>query len=104
MILLVKTLGVNVADLMGGAQTDHVPSYYATGVGAPDDIARLAQEKRDEGYPRLQIKVGGRPVEIDIETIRKSLGGLAWLWRASGRGWQPRLDHPRCAARQPRMP
>jgi len=69
--LIGKTLGVNVADLMGGAQTDHVPSYYATGVGAPDDIARLAQEKRDEGYPRLQIKVGGRPVEIDIETIRK---------------------------------
>ncbi|MQY43863.1 mandelate racemase [Epibacterium sp. SM1969] len=66
-----KTLGVNVADLLGGAETNRVPSYYATGVGAPDDIARLAREKHDEGYPRLQIKVGGRPVEIDIETITK---------------------------------
>ena len=35
-----------------------------------------------EGYPRLQIKVGGRAVEIDIEVIRKvweSIGGKAKL-------------------------
>ena len=92
--LIGKTLGVNVADLMGGAQTDHVPSYYATGIGAPDDIARLAQEKRDEGYPRLQIKVGGRPVEIDIETIRKVwevLHGSGVRLAVDGnRGWTTR--------------
>ena len=69
--LIGKRLGLSVADLLGGAVTDSVPSYYATGVGAPDDIARLAKEKLKEGYPRLQIKVGGRPVEKDIETIRK---------------------------------
>ena len=92
--LIGKTLGVNVADLMGGAQTDHVPSYYATGIGAPDDIARLAQEKRDEGYPRLQIKVGGRPVEIDIETIRKVWevlhGSCVRLAVDGNRGWTTR--------------
>ncbi len=92
--LIGKTLGINVADLMGGAQTDHVPSYYATGVGNPDDIARLAQEKRDEGYPRLQIKVGGRPVEIDIETIRKVwevLHGSGVRLAVDGnRGWTTR--------------
>jgi|TARA_B100000768_G_scaffold153063_1_gene149087 L-alanine-DL-glutamate epimerase-like enolase superfamily enzyme len=92
--LIGKTLGVNVADLMGGAQTDYVPSYFATGVGAPDDIARLAQEKRDEGYPRLQIKVGGRPVEIDIETIRKVwevLHGSGVRLAVDGnRGWTTR--------------
>ncbi|WP_299076843.1 mandelate racemase/muconate lactonizing enzyme family protein [uncultured Ruegeria sp.] len=69
--LLGKHLGVSVSALLGGAATNSVPSYYATGVGAPDDIARLAAEKRDEGYPRLQVKVGGRPVEVDIETIHK---------------------------------
>jgi L-alanine-DL-glutamate epimerase-like enolase superfamily enzyme len=37
----------------------------------PDDVARTAVEKVAEDYPRLQIKVGGRPVELDIETIRK---------------------------------
>ena len=92
--LLGKQLGVSVADLLGGAVTDRVPSYYATGVGAPDDIARLAKEKRDEGYPRLQIKVGGRPVEIDIETIRKvweQIGGSGMRLAVDGnRGWTTR--------------
>ncbi len=92
--LIGKRLGVNVADLLGGAQTDRVPSYYATGVGAPDDIAGLAKEKLAEGYPRLQIKVGGRPVEIDIETIRKVwevIGGTGMRLAVDGnRGWTTR--------------
>jgi len=66
-----KATGQRVAQLLGGAATDRVPSYYATGVGAPDDIAALAADRVDEGYPRLQIKVGGRAVEVDIETIAK---------------------------------
>ena len=69
--LLGKHLGVSVSDLLGGALSDRVPSYYSTIVGDPDDTARLAGEKRDQGYPRLQVKVGGRPVEQDVETIRK---------------------------------
>jgi len=69
--LLAKHYGITVAELLGGAVTDNVPSYYATGVGTPDDIARIAKEKAVEGYPRLQIKIGGRPVEIDIEVVHK---------------------------------
>jgi len=86
-----KSVGLSVADLLGGAITDRVPSYYATGVGAPDDIARLAADKRAEGYPRLQIKVGGRAVEIDIETIRKAWeavkGSGMRLAVDANRGW-----------------
>ncbi|WP_343212008.1 mandelate racemase/muconate lactonizing enzyme family protein (plasmid) [Aliisedimentitalea scapharcae] len=92
--LLGKHLGLSVSDLLGGAATDRVPSYYATGVGAPDDIARLAGAKRDEGYRRLQIKVGGRPVEIDIETIRKvwqEVRGSGMKLAVDGnRGWTTR--------------
>lgn len=69
--LVARSLGVSVAELLGGPVTDRVPSYYATGVGEPDDIARLAREKAGEGYRRLQVKVGGRPVETDIEVVRK---------------------------------
>jgi L-alanine-DL-glutamate epimerase-like enolase superfamily enzyme len=69
--LLGRKLGVSVSDLLGGALTDRVPSYYSTSVGAPDEVARIAAEKCREGYPRLQIKLGGRPVEEDIETIYK---------------------------------
>jgi len=70
-------LGVSVSELLGGALTDRVASYYAIGVAAPDQAARIAGEKCREGYPRLQIKVGGRPVEEDIATIRK-------VWEAIG--------------------
>jgi len=66
-----KHHGVGVCDLLGGALTESVPSYYSTVVGAPDETARIAAEKRAEGYPRLQVKIGGRPVEEDIETVRK---------------------------------
>ena len=105
--LLGKQLGVSVADLLGGAVTDRVPSYYATGVGAPDDIARLAKQKLDEGYPRLQIKVGGRPVELDIETIRKvweQIGGSGMRLAVDGnRGWTTR-DALRVSRECPEIP
>jgi L-alanine-DL-glutamate epimerase-like enolase superfamily enzyme len=88
-----KFYNARVCDLLGGAVRERVPSYYASGVGPPDDIARLAVEKRAQGFPRLQIKVGGRPVETDIETVRK-------VWEAVGtdirlavdgnRGWTTR--------------
>jgi L-alanine-DL-glutamate epimerase-like enolase superfamily enzyme len=69
--LMGRALGVSVATLLGGALTDRVPSYYSTTVGDPDETARIAAEQVAEGYPRLQIKVGGRPVEQDVETVRK---------------------------------
>ncbi len=87
--LMGKQYGARVADLLGGAVTERVPSYYATGVGTPDDIARIAAEKAAEGYLRLQVKIGGRPVEIDIEVIRKvweRIGGTMRLAVDGNRG------------------
>lgn len=105
--LLGKALGVSVADLLGGAVSRRLPSYYATGVGAPDDIARLACEKLAEGYPRLQIKVGGRPVELDIETIRKVwevIRGSGMRLAVDGnRGWTTR-DALRVSRECPEIP
>jgi L-alanine-DL-glutamate epimerase-like enolase superfamily enzyme len=75
--LLGKELGVPVSALLGGALTDKVPSYYSTIVGEPGETARIALEKAREGYPRLQIKIGGRSIERDIETIHK-------VWEAVG--------------------
>ncbi|MTI09741.1 mandelate racemase/muconate lactonizing enzyme family protein [Curvivirga aplysinae] len=86
-----KNHKISVSDLLGGAVTNNVPSYYASGIGAPDDIARLAKEKLKEGYPRLQVKLGGRPVELDIETLRKVwevVQGTGMRLAADGnRGW-----------------
>jgi len=88
-----KHLGLRVADLLGGATTHRVPSYFASGVGTPDDIARIASEKLAQGFPRIQIKVGGRPVEIDIEVIRKvweTVGTNMKLAVDGNRGWTTR--------------
>lgn len=72
-----KKLNRSVASLLGGAMTDSVPSYYASGVGTPDEIAAIATQKAAEGYPRMQVKIGGRPVEEDIAVVRK-------VWEAVG--------------------
>lgn len=66
-----KQHGLRVCDMLGGAVTARVPSYYALSIGDPDEVAAEALEKFREGYPRLQIKVGGGSVDVNIETIRK---------------------------------
>jgi len=83
--LIGKKTGRRVADILGGPCTESVPSYYATGVGLPDEISRIAAEKAAEGYPRLQIKIGGRPVETDIEVIRK-------VWETVGNNMRIAVD------------
>lgn len=89
-----KRFGVSVSDLLGGALTDRVASYYSIGVAAPDEAARIAADKAREGYPRLQVKLGGRPVEVDIEAIRKvwaAIAGSGMTLAVDGnRGWTTR--------------
>lgn len=66
-----KAYGARVCDLLGGAVRESVPSYYASGIVSPDEAARIAKEKTAQGFPRIQLKVGGRPIDIDIEAIKK---------------------------------
>lgn len=92
--LLGKSLGIRVCDLLGGALTENVPSYYSLGVGDPDETTRAAVEACDQGYHRLQIKLGGRPVEIDIAAIRLVWGAVKGrgvrLAVDGNRGWTTR--------------
>ena len=71
MDMLGKHLNMRVCDLLGGAETERLPAYYATGIGSPDEISKIAAEKVAEGYPRIQVKAGGRDVAIDIAVIKK---------------------------------
>lgn len=92
--LIGKKLGIRVAELLGGGAVENVPTYYSTGVGAPDEIARIAKERATEGYPRLQVKLGGRAVEADIETLHKvweAIRGSGMRLAADGnRSWNTR--------------
>jgi L-alanine-DL-glutamate epimerase-like enolase superfamily enzyme len=75
--LLGKKLRVPVSTLLGGALTDRVPSYYSVTIHDPEETARIAKEKVKQGYKRLQIKIGNRPIEEDIESVQK-------VWEAIG--------------------
>lgn len=65
-----KAYGARVCDLLGGACREHIPSYYAIDVIPPDEARRIAAEKKQEGYLRIQLKVGGRSLEEDIAAIQ----------------------------------
>ena len=87
--LLARHYGIRVCDLLGGAAVERVPAYYATGIGSPEDIARLSRDKAEQGYPRIQIKAGGRDVAIDIAVVRKvyeAVGGRVRLVVDPNRG------------------
>ncbi|PBB42054.1 mandelate racemase [Mesorhizobium sp. M1A.F.Ca.IN.022.07.1.1] len=75
--LLGQKLGVPVSTLLGGALTDRVPAYYSLIVGPPDETARIAADKVKAGYPRLQVKIGGRNLEEDVAVVHK-------VWEAVG--------------------
>ncbi|WGI21830.1 mandelate racemase/muconate lactonizing enzyme family protein [Amylibacter sp. IMCC11727] len=65
-----KHYGARVCDLLGGAEQNRLPAYYAVGIGAPDEVAKIVSDKIDMGYKRIQIKVGGRNVATDIDVVR----------------------------------
>ncbi|WP_085035675.1 mandelate racemase/muconate lactonizing enzyme family protein [Ensifer aridi] len=66
-----KSYGRRVCDLLGGATGETIPTYYSITVASPEEMAREARERQLEGYPRIQLKIGGRDVEEDIETIHR---------------------------------
>ena len=89
MDLMGKHFGLRVCELLGGAEAERLPGYYATGIGSPEDISRLAADKVAEGYKRIQIKAGGRDVAIDITVVKKvweKIGGKAQVIVDSNRG------------------
>jgi L-alanine-DL-glutamate epimerase-like enolase superfamily enzyme len=89
MDMIGKHYGRRIGDLLGGAACERLPAYYAVGIGSPDEISRIAIDKVAEGYRRIQIKAGGREVDIDIAVVRKvweQIGGKAQLVVDPNRG------------------
>ena len=89
MDLMGKHFDRRVCDLLGGAECERLPAYYAVGIGDPEETSRIAGDKVAEGYRRIQIKAGGRDVAIDIAVVRKvweQIGGKAQLVVDTNRG------------------
>ena len=56
--------------MLGGAKKS-IP-MYTTSTDSPENVAKIVKDKQAQGYPRLQIKVGGRDIEEDIAVAHKA--------------------------------
>jgi L-alanine-DL-glutamate epimerase-like enolase superfamily enzyme len=89
-----KLLGVPVAHLLGVHQ-DPVPAYasggyFVQGEGLAELDAEVTRWAQD-GYSAIKVKVGGVPVEEDVErlrTIRSAVGGHIKLMIDANNAWR----------------
>ena len=88
-----KAYNVRVCDLLGGAVRERVPSYHGVLIASADDSAADADARQAEGFSRIQLKVGGRPVEEDVAALRAVAATLRPGVRLSAdanKGWTTR--------------
>lgn len=57
-----RTLGMPVAELLGGCLQDELPLYVAVPMGAPEQMAEFVLHQRALGIHRFQMKLGDDPV------------------------------------------
>ena len=84
---------MRVCDLLGGAVRERVPSYHGVLIASPEDSAADADARQAEGFPRIQLKVGGRAVEEDVAALQAVAATLRPGVRLSAdanKGWATR--------------
>ena len=88
-----RAYGERLCDLLGGARRESVPSYYGVMPDSPEATASAAAARETDGYQRIQVKAGGRPLAVDIETVRAVADALSPTTRLlvdPNRGWTMR--------------
>ncbi|MGH6720452.1 MAG: mandelate racemase/muconate lactonizing enzyme family protein [Alphaproteobacteria bacterium] len=84
-----KAAGRGLCELLGGRYGRGTALYRSISQGAPEAMARRALAYRDQGYRRLQVKVGGEPEE-DVErlaAVAAAVGGDVTLFADANGGW-----------------
>ena len=69
--LLGQQLGVPVSTLLGGALVDLVPVYHSITVASPEHSVHAARAAVDRGHRRIQVKIAGRDLTQDVDTVRR---------------------------------
>jgi L-alanine-DL-glutamate epimerase-like enolase superfamily enzyme len=87
--VLAKSAGLPLAEMLGGRYGESVDLYRSISQMSPDKMVARALKYRDEGYRRLQVKVGLDPDEdIErIEAVRAALGNDIVLFADANGGW-----------------
>ncbi len=90
-----KSLGLRVADLLGGAVTTRVPSYYAIGIETPEEAAQIAAAKRSEGgIPAATTESRDHIRQSSTsKSFTRSGEAIRGQWYAPCHRCQQRLDH-----------
>ncbi len=65
-----KATDSSVADLLGGAYVDRVPTYWGIMPATVEATADKTRQLLTDGYRRIQLKTGGRPLADDIACMR----------------------------------
>jgi muconate cycloisomerase len=86
-----KALDTPVYNLLGGKVRDRIPLSYSIPFGAPEDMARLAQERVTWGHRTIKVKVGSDDPARDVaavELVRAAIGPDVKLRVDGNMGWQ----------------
>jgi L-alanine-DL-glutamate epimerase-like enolase superfamily enzyme len=80
----------SVAELLGTVHRTEIPVLYMLATGNIDVDVAEASERAQAGVTHMKIKVGGKPVEQDIErtiAIRRAVNGGVQLSADCNQGW-----------------
>lgn len=90
--LIGQSLGVSVTELLGG-WSDRMKVSHMLGFADPTQMADEAERVCESyGIVTFKVKVGRRPVELDVavcRAIRERLGDKIELYIDGNRGWTP---------------
>lgn len=85
-----RTLELSVTELLGG-YTDRMRVSHMLGFDTPTAMVDEAERMRDTyGIETFKVKVGRRPIELDVAVVRalrESLGPTVELYVDGNRGW-----------------
>jgi muconate cycloisomerase len=80
----------SVAALLGGVRRKNMSVVQMLATGDLETDLGDARAKADEGFAAMKIKVGGKPIALDIErtnAISKALNGAVQLSADANQGW-----------------
>lgn len=85
-----QALGVSVTELLGG-YSDQMRVAHMVGFAPPSEMVTEAQQIREDyGITTFKVKVGRRPIRLDVEAcqaLRAGLGDEVELYIDGNRGW-----------------
>lgn len=88
--LMGKALGVPVYQLLGGLVHERLPVMWSLGSAPPDENAREALTKVEEGYRTIGLKLGILPPELDLQRVarvREAVGEDIQIRCDANQGW-----------------